>query len=269
MLTGQDWFQGWLQGRVRSRTGFTMACNGGGCLEIGRFELAIPSNAGSRRGVPLPKTGQCRELVGVCRGRGAPEAGPGQGQGQGQGQGGRRGGGGGLGVLLDVGGEGESLDDGSAWERPRARERKGGRQACYRLLFLTADPGLSGDVDSLAVSCRQAGGDGRMRGCFPGRRTHGPVDRELVQPGGKCVVGGCRSPVCRPREVLEKHDDNRWRLPGGGDRGYVVGLVGWLWLAGAAWFSEGSSGRGKNWVGCRTEGRQRCSDSEAQRTKSW
>lgn len=94
MLTGQDWFQGWLQGRVRSRTGFTMACNGGGCLEIGRFELAIPSNAGSRRGVPLPKTGQCRELVGVCRGRGAPEAGPGQGQGQGQGQGGRRGGGG-------------------------------------------------------------------------------------------------------------------------------------------------------------------------------
>lgn len=42
---------------------------------------------------------------------------------------------------------------------------------------------------------------------------------------------------------------------GGGDRGYVVGLVDWLWLAGAAWFSEGSSSRGKNWVGCRTEGR--------------
>lgn len=35
------------------------------------------------------------------------------------------------------------------WERPRARERKGGQQACYRLLLLTADPGLSGDVDSL------------------------------------------------------------------------------------------------------------------------
>lgn len=53
-------------------------------------------------------------------------------------------------MSLDVGGkEGESLD-GSTWDRPSERARKGGRQACYRLLLLTADLGLSGDVDAVA-----------------------------------------------------------------------------------------------------------------------
>lgn len=59
-----------------------------------------------------------------------------------------------LGVL--GGKEGESLDDKHGGKgrvcEGSARERKGGQQAYYRLLLLTADLGLSGDVDSLALS---------------------------------------------------------------------------------------------------------------------
>lgn len=57
-----------------------------------------------------------------------------------------------FGGLLAVGGEeGESLDDKHFWERPSGRESQGrGSKLVYRLLLLTADPGLSGDVDSLA-----------------------------------------------------------------------------------------------------------------------
>lgn len=71
--------------------------------------------------------------------------------------------------------------------RGKGREggsRKEGSKLVYRLLLLTADLGLSGDVDSLAGLGLEnlAGGDGgRMRGCCSRRRIHGPVDRELVQ----------------------------------------------------------------------------------------
>lgn len=52
--------------------------------------------------------------------------------------------------------EGESLDDkhrgkGRVCEGSARRERKGGQQACYRLLLLTADLSLSGDVDFLSL----------------------------------------------------------------------------------------------------------------------
>lgn len=45
-----------------------------------------------------------------------------------------------------------------------ARERKGGQQACYRLLLLTADLGLSGDVDSLSLSVSVCVAAGRFWG---------------------------------------------------------------------------------------------------------
>lgn len=45
-----------------------MLCNGGGCLEIGGFELETTSHAGSHGrgggGLLRLKTGQCREIVG-------------------------------------------------------------------------------------------------------------------------------------------------------------------------------------------------------------
>lgn len=64
----------------------------------------------------------------------------------------------------------DKLDDKQPWEKTEcegsAREAQGRQRACYRLLLLTADLGLSGDVDSsLSLSLEaQVGGGGRMRG---------------------------------------------------------------------------------------------------------